>query len=212
MTFLIALFGVGVVFISLSNFKDITVEHYPKLYEALGKNLIVEDIDTEIVKRHLQDLSDIPLQALRELKKSGYRIMVANKPVSGFPGMTGTADIHPPGWGKGTTFQDLAGIFVRDTGTVYLGSGEWDIANLAIHEVAHAVDDNWRISESPEMQAYYRQYQGTDGTYQTDPEMANAVEEFFAGSSMQIFTGQAQTYDNDYVDFVNEIFNRKSDW
>ena len=183
---------------------------YPDLFDALGKNLLVEDINSIVVQRHLRDMQRIPVAALRELKQYGVKIYIANKSVSEFPGMEGMANIRPPGWGEGATFKDLAG-FYNNSGKVYLGAGNWDIPSLAIHEISHAMDEVKQVSESPEMQKFYEEYQKIKGAYHTDRNSANAISEFFAGSATEIFMGVGKVYKKDYVDFVYGVFGGKSD-
>jgi len=171
---------------------------YPNLFSSLGNSLIVNDVDTPTVKRHLSDISKIPEVALKELSRYGYKIYVGDKPVSDFPGMTHEAETRPPGWGEGQTFKDVAGLFT--TGRVYLGKGTWDIPSLALHELSHAIGEVKQIYSDPELQRYYEQYQ---------PKGDNSLEEFFAGSASEILLGLGNTYSKEYKDYVHKVFGSK---
>ena len=176
---------------------------YPNIYSALGKNIIVTDINTPTVKTHMNDINKIPIPSLKLLKDYGYKIYVGNKPVSDFPGMEDMKDKRPYGWGEGYTYKDVAGLY-NVTGKVYLGSGNWDIPSLAIHELSHAIGDMMQVSSGSKLQKYYDEHKGKNGTYQADG--GNYLEEFFAGSATDILMGNDKPYSKEYVNYLYNIF------
>lgn len=182
-----------------------TIEsEYPDLYASLGENLIVENIESSVVKSYLRDIQLIPVQALEELKLYGVRIYVGDKPVSDFPGMVGLDKIHVPGWGDGITFKDISGVYT--VGRVYLGAGKFIMDGLAIHEIAHAIGDVKQIYSYPKMQAFFEEYQQVEGAPHNDS--GNAIEEFFAESVREILMGQG-VYKADYVKFIQETLTHQ---
>ena len=177
---------------------------YPSLYSVLGDNLIVADIDSPVVQTHLKDISKIPIPALKGLKDYNVKIYIGDNSVAGFPGMEDMKDKTPFGWDSKYTYNDIAGTY-DTSGKVYLGADQWNTPNLALHEMSHAIGAIMGVDSDSDLQKYYDRYKGKTNTYQADG--GNYLEEFFAGVTTDILTGNDKAYDKDFINYIYKILN-----
>lgn len=97
------------------------------------------------VSGHLQDLSRIPGDVVDAFVKAGGKVLVGNGPITKVDSsLASLAGTRPRGWPEGTSYDDVAGCYNPQSGTVVLGNilegRNTPVSNFAYHEFAHGLD------------------------------------------------------------------------
>lgn len=97
------------------------------------------------VAQHLVDLSKLPPELINRFIDSGGSVIVGNGAITEIdPNLARLKGVQPRGWPKGTSYDDVAGVFNPQTATVVLGNIpgaiNTPVSNFAFHEFGHGID------------------------------------------------------------------------
>lgn len=125
---------------SLDASKPRTGNNFPRMQSiaTMGDNLTITGMDDDTVKRHLMDLSKVPVGIAKRMNKFGVKTTISKGAVSQIdPRLAGK---QPRGWPKNRSWNDVAGVYDHVNKHVIAGTGLQGSDSLVLHEYGHGVD------------------------------------------------------------------------
>jgi len=179
----------------------------------LGDNLHIEDLDTDVVRKHIRDLDQFSDTVLKSIKGAGISFYLGNKSMTGLDNNQKWKGIHPRGWSEGKTWDIVPGCYDVANHLVTLGSGDSGSVSLAGHETGHAILSSRLLSlaQVNQMGLLHSKHKKDLGNYFNQAGGAG-LEEFIA-ESISMVIGKRTDGVVSLIDSVNvEIYSVVSKW
>lgn len=112
----------------------------------LQAKLDIVDVDSEMVKKLLDDLSQIPAEHQKLMAQNDYRFYVGNRAMTELDENGHLRGVRPLGWTK-NTWDDVPGSCDPTRKIVTIGAGNHGAGgSVAWHECGHAIDNSLKHS------------------------------------------------------------------
>jgi len=137
------------------NAKTILKAHYGDRLQVIGK-------ETERTRHYLSELAKVPhshhkaVAAHLEGSPTGG-IYIGHAPVTELaPSMKAIAGAQPRGWGKGSTYSQVGGVYMPGHREIGIGVARDGSHSVATHELGHALDATLTAEQHTEWASLYK--------------------------------------------------------
>ncbi len=186
-----------------------------KQKERFGTSLKIADVDTPVVRTHLEHLAKVPDGIVRQLALRGVTVQISNRDVPGISNNPKWLNA-PRGWDR-KNWKGIPGAYDSVNSIVYAGGGiPTACESLILHEYGHAIGE-YLLQDSAQsvIEAHNRLYNRLYEYYKQGGRGGLAGrQEFFAESFSDylMFPKEAfvKEYDEEWYNYMATFIQRNS--